>query len=78
MTLRHSSRIDRRNQWIITVVSWISWLDMSGIVKIDTIGVKARYRDVEKIGKNLVVVIEYLKKSRNIRAFSQVEIRKGG
>ncbi len=78
MTLRHCSRIDKRNQRIITVVSLLSWLEMSGIVKIDAIGVKARYRVVEIIGKNLVVVIEYLKKSRNIRAFSQVEIRKGG
>lgn len=78
MTLRHCSRVDTRNQWIITVVCLLSRLEMSGSVNIDAIAVSAMYLVVEIIDKKLVVVIEYLRKSRNIRAFSHVEIRKGG
>jgi hypothetical protein len=51
---------------------------MSGSVNIDAIAVSGMYLVVEIIDKKLVVVIEYLRKSRNIRAFSHVEIRKGG
>ena len=38
------------------------------------IAIKAGYPFVEIIDKKSVVVIEYLKKSRNIRAFSHIEI----
>ena len=52
MTLRHCSHIGRGNQRIITVVSLLSWLDMSGNIRIGAIGVKARYLVVKYLLKN--------------------------